>query len=113
MRKDILLAVVFMLLAAAICSYFATMKPVTETTPPAEPAAVETSVDVPASPPAETPAFEAPLSDLVNTLPPDPEKPKADVVVRVKLPPAPDANYCPADPNGVPACDPNRPLILF
>ena len=112
MRKDIILALGFMAVAAAVCACFATMDPVTETTPPAEPAAVETNLDIPESPPAEAPAFDAPLSDLVQTLPPDPDKPKADVVVRVKLPP-PDANYCPADPNGVPACDPNRPLILF
>ncbi len=89
MRNDLLFAAALALAAAVACLCLA---------PPAA-GPDHTPATAAANTPAEAPAaFEAPLSDLVATMPPEQRRPKADATVRVVLPPAaadqPEVLYC-------------------
>ena len=115
--KNILLAILTTTLAALACFYLATIEP-WQPTPLPEPTAPAQPEPDPEPPPAASadppePAFTAPLSDLVNTLPPPPEPQRPQVRHSIYLPPSPQANYCPIDPQGIPQCDPDKPMLLF
>lgn len=106
MRNDLIFAVALTLAGIVACLCLAPRAA------PPKPSAEVAAAELPEE--ADAPAFDAPLSDLVATMPPEPQRPRADATVRVKLAPSlacpPDALYCPAPASATD--DVNQPLLL-